>query len=481
MPKFAQAQNAGNKTVYNSNSQPAPSIAWIDASAFWTQGNSPDLCTIVNGILTSATGYGTYPATGAVIDARGLYHINGGQITCSNSPFYGLTASPPPTTILLPASTIPMSATWTLPNNTKLVGAGQNTNLEWAGGSSGYMIEMGSATFCPSTGCNSIGIEHLVLVDSGSLGGIDNKWSQDASYVNDVFFSMFSGTGISIAAPSSSPYYPGATNSGPYSNIGFNSASSGTPVCIDVETQTRGIHGATCFGNTNTSATQGNAAIYVNASNNSIEDIHIEEFWDGIEVGNIPAGAVVGNIVISNINGYGSNAEGGLLTNVVHICGVNNNPNLPFGECSKNNNTTHGGIVSDVTILQAANLNPGYPTPGGTVLQDDQTGTTIQGCPGTTNGCENPLTAGLYILGEATGGVTGSYSRFATNPSYPNSVRPQSSYVPTWSVGSNTSVNGSSCHTPGALYSNTLGDSGNSFTIYVCTYSGTAFSWQPLV
>src|ERR1700680_910084 len=181
MPSVARAQSVpGNKAVYNSSNVPAPSTAWIDASAFWTTGNPPDICVILNTYILIPSYSTNYP-NGAVIYARCLYNNpSGGQIKCTGPPFDGLTASPSPTTILLPASTIPIPSTWTLPNNMKLVGEGQNTNLSAAG--VGYMIEMGSATFCPLTGCSSIGIEHLVLTAASTpVGGIDNQWAQDSS------------------------------------------------------------------------------------------------------------------------------------------------------------------------------------------------------------------------------------------------------------------------------------------------------------
>jgi hypothetical protein len=477
----AQSASAGNKGVYQNSTTVAPSLVWIDASAFWTtsMGNPPDICLILKTILTSS--YSTGYPNGAVIDARGLYNSSstGGSIACTGTPFDNLTAAPPPTTILLGPTAIQISSTWTLPNNTRIVGEGQNTVLSCctASFSGSFIIEMGSSTFCPLTGCTSVGIEHLVLDASQNtgppfVGGIDNKWSQGSSYVNDVNLHQFGTDGLYIAAMSPG-IYPGAANSGPYSNITYSSSGSGTPVCIDVEAQTQGLHGITCLGDSTTGGNKENTGIYVNASNNTIEDVHIESFWDGIEIGNIASPAVA-NVVVSNVTGITSGSTCGStcqVTNTVHICGPNAHAVADLGQCSITN-----GTVKDITILHAM-MNSAPPS---TTVQDDVTGTSIVRC----RPCEQPLSTALYVLGEQDdGGTSGfvAYSRFAINPASPASASnygPDSSYVPTWGLGGSAVTAGSSCLTPGALYSNTSGSSGSS--VYVCTYNGTGFAWQPI-
>ena len=175
----AQAQNSANKTVWNANVPPvtAPSVAWIDASAYWnaTMANAPDLCGIISiNILNSS--YATNYPNGAVIDARGLYNPDPSsttttKIACTGSPFDGLpdNASPPPTTILLPAGNIPISSTWVLPNNTKISGVGGHSDVSASTAASGNtvlsatssfmgtdMIDMGSSSRCgpPGFGCS---------------------------------------------------------------------------------------------------------------------------------------------------------------------------------------------------------------------------------------------------------------------------------------------------------------------------------------
>src|ERR1700722_14211543 len=103
-PIRAVAQIQGNNTVYNSAGTPAPtgSSALIDASTF----SGTDICTVLNGILTSTLT--AYPAAGTVVDARGFVPLSGSggppnTQNCSVNPFAGVTV---PSTILLPASTI---------------------------------------------------------------------------------------------------------------------------------------------------------------------------------------------------------------------------------------------------------------------------------------------------------------------------------------------------------------------------------------
>jgi hypothetical protein len=464
----------GDKTVWQSGSAIAASQVWIDASAFWT-GGSPDLCVIINGILLGSTGYPAYPSSGAVIDARGLGG-NGVTIGClPGTPFSGVPATLPSTTILLPTGTIPINVTWTLPNNTRIVGEGPQTIIQAASTFSGtsYMIEMGSGppstpVVCPSAGstyvCTSVGIEHLQLdaQHNSSVGGIDNEWAQGASYVNDVNVHQFSQTGLSVSAP----------NSGPYSNLSM-SASGPSPSsathCVVIAAQTRGLHGITCTGNATTGDNTGDAAILVNASNNSIEDVHVEGFWDALEIGSGTGTGNVGNIVVSNINGSSSGGcSSCYVVNVVHICGLHST--APFGSC---NSTSE--IVTDVSVLAATNLTP-YASIVNTTIADDVSQTVIEKC----SQCQ-PVTTAFYSLGEMVGG---GYSRFATNPANPNegnSYGLSSTVVPTWGFGTSSITNGSPCYTPGALYSNTLATSGNS-SVFACTYlSGTAYEWEAIV
>jgi hypothetical protein len=487
-PNLALAQNPGDKGVYKDSTNVVASADWIDASAFWTKVNGhlalPDICAIIDNILTNNYS-GKYP-NGAVIDARGLYDSVDSQVTiaCTGTPFDNVNTNPPATTILLPAVTIPISYTWVLPNNTKIVGLGSRTALSAnaADGTmlsastslTGYMIEMGSSN-CPSPqGCTSVAVERLDLdgTQSSTAMGIDNTHSVDSSYVDDVNFHHFSLTGLHIAA----------ANSGPYSNVTYAAKSAATcnssdacPMCVDLEAQTKGLHGVTCLGNATTgqkvTSQYGPPGIQVNASNNSIEDVHIEAFWDGIEVGNTSTTQPIGNIVVSNVTGSESNdCSPCQVTNVVHICGQHPHDTTDFGECQV---TT--GTVEDVTILQVTSKVLSSSHAGTTTVEDDATSTSIQAC----FTCELPFSTPFYGLGEPDGGPTAAYSRFAGNPAQSGgNYGPQTTPVPTWSVGS-ASINGTPCLTVGALYSNIVGSSGN--IIYVCTYTSGGFVWKPIL
>lgn len=289
---------------------------------------------------------------------------------------------------------------WVLPSNTKLVGEGQYTILN-AKFTSGDMIDMGSSA-CTSGQCSGISIEHLRLdALSQQLNGIVNSYAGESSYVNDVILANIGLTGLKISA----------SNSGPYSNINFSAASlspcsgglsNSYPACVDIEAQTRGVHGVTCIGAHGVSENvTGDAAVYVNASNNTVVNVHIEGFFDGIEVGDTPSTSNVANVVLSNVLGGTSGA--GPVTNVVHICGPNSGP---LGKCNTN------GTVTDVTIFHATDFNDGG---GGTLatdstsIQHDVTGTTMNPIQGGTT----ESTVAVYILGETVGG---GHSRFTTNP-----------------------------------------------------------------
>ena len=464
------AQSAGNKGTYNGGipSQVSPSQVWVDLSAWWNEKSMPvpDLCGLLNTFLTGS--YGTTYPNGAVIDARGLtpevdpnYPNTPPEIGCSENPFNKVSALPS-TTILLPSGNIHTPSTWIIPSNTRLVGDAKAGTSIYANSlpSGAYILEMGSSTLCPS-GCTSIGIEHISLGASGSsVGAIHNGFAQAGSYVNDVTLNAFPNNAIMVDS--------GATNSGPYSNI--NAKGEGA-ACIDLEVQTQGVHGVTCFG-----AQPTKAGIIVNGSNNSIEDVHIEQYGDGIEIGSALSTTVptVSNILVSNVttdpNGYTKNA--------VHLCG-----NYPWNSSSAcgcySPNSTICSNVQDVTLLNVANptfnvhnesgngQNNPTPAPGLASVIDDVSGNAIVGCYGTA-GCATSQSTGIYTLGENEGGSNGipAYSKFAVNPSTPgpnSNYYSTSSYVPTWGVG--TATPETYCSPVGAIYSQT---SASGSSVWVC-------------
>jgi hypothetical protein len=444
LPIQIHAQQGANAVWLTSNS-PTSSYAFVDASQF---NVGADICAKINSALVFVQSNSNLFPDGAVIDARGI--IPASTQNCLASPF---PSNSPPSTILLPASIIVISAPWTLPNHTRIVGEqpapgmGQvvaptlRAGSSFSGGSD--MIDMGSSILCSSP-CSGISVEHLTL-DAGPattpVHGIHNNFAQEQSYVNDVNLINMSLRGLWVDT--------GATDSGPYSNIIFRASGacdgigsgSNCPACVLIQAQTRGLHGISCIGDTHTqppSAPQ-HAGIYVDASNNSIADVHIESFWDGIEIGE--NNSTVAGVTVANIDGGISTS---IIQNLVHICG-----SQAIGtECP------NPGNVSDVTILQATLQN------GNTTIEDDVTKTVI--APASTGPTQS---VGVYALGAAMAGTSG-YSRLTSSPIDPTS-NPTNTVVPTWGVGSMTPPSG--CSKPGALYSNTQGGFGTS--VYVCTNS----------
>jgi hypothetical protein len=429
----ALAQTAGNKGIIGANGVTFSS-AYIDASAFYQPGGSTDLCQIINNILTSQ--YFTYPSGGAVVDARGIVPTTGSgndvAQSCSVNPF---PTDAPPSTVLLPASGINVASTWVLPSNTVVIGQGRNTILN-SGFMSGDIVQM--------VGSSGVVVEHLRIegFNYAGVNGIHNENAQDFSFVDDVNLHQIGGTGLQIDS--------GAANSGPYTNINFVGATSGTPVCVDIEASTRGLHGITCVGNA--TSLSGHAGIYVNAANNSIEDVHIESFYDGIEVGDTTN--AVGNVTITNVTSAFSLSR---VVNTVHLCGPNGSST--FGSCSNFSSPP----LSDVALFGINDTNSSANRTT-TSVADDVTGTFIG--PALTYSS----LVSEYILGESN---AGGYSKFSTS----QGTTGVGNKIPTWGVGASSLGDGTtSCtsNATGAIYSNT---SGSGYTIYVC--NGTV--WKPIL
>jgi hypothetical protein len=110
------AAQQGQDAVYNNSATIVASTSFIDASMFGLA--TTNICAVLHGILVSSS----YPPAGAVIDARGLPGTTGTSMTCTASPWNGIT-SPPPATILLPATSgatptpIIISTPWIIPSN----------------------------------------------------------------------------------------------------------------------------------------------------------------------------------------------------------------------------------------------------------------------------------------------------------------------------------------------------------------------------
>lgn len=166
------------------------------------------------------------------------------------------------------------------------------------------------------------------------------------------------------------------------------------------------------------------AALYIDAPNNSLEDVAIQggSSQDGVSIGS--HGAAYNNVLF-NVSGVG-------LHNVVHIV--------------KGANT-----VSDITMMGISQSS------GTNSIQDDLSGTAT----GTTL---TDSSVGIYILGEPVQGGGGNvgYSRFTTSPN----ANANDVGAVTWLVGSSP-PSGGTC-AAGSLYSCTNGSNCMLDTLYGC-------------
>jgi hypothetical protein len=346
LPHLANAQGQGaqgeNAVYPASGNCCVGSAGFIDASMF--AGNPPqhNICAILNWVLNPVNRI--LPATGAIIDARGLPGLTGTSMQCTASPWSGIT-TPPPSVILLPAGNILIPTPWVLPNNTTVIGEGDDTYMAGTPPTTTFattlqackssvntcsfsgtdMIDLGSSA-C-NGGCTNISVEHLALDAQGqSLNGIVNANAQAGSHVDHVSLYQILGTGLWLEG--------NASDSGPYSNITFDTggfSGLGGTVCASINglSGTRGIHGLSCNSETN----DANAAVLLDSSNNSIEDVRIVGFYDGIDVG---ANANAQSNVLVNIIGD-TNTSGPCPIKVVHIF-------------------NSGNTVTDLSAMGIANL-----------------------------------------------------------------------------------------------------------------------------
>jgi len=403
------------------------SHAYIDASTFAVSGNNTDFCSILNAALSALSNTTNYPGLAGVIDARGL---NPANLTCINNPWGSVTT---PALVLLPAGTIKTNSTWVLPSGTRLVGEGgedpgSNSNLTTrttlqAQGSFSPMIQMG--VFSP---CMGVTVEDLVLDgNKQAVDGIDNQYCQELSSVNHVSIYQVVGKGLNV--------FGSAQNSGPYSYITFDlgTASPATSTCAYIAVSTRGIHGMTCTTATFNAVASDAIQLTGTASSNSIEDVRIEGFQNGVLV-------AASDVVLRNILGDSKTNGTNQIVSVVNIQPTVTNVAL-IG--ITNNCTTNGGCGN---------------SGNNDTIRDNATN---QHVPVTSD----PFVA-MYVLGNKIAvGSGNAYSRYTT-----------SSSVTSWSVGgtsipSNTTCNvsGSSPAT-GSLYSNA--SVGGNPGLYVCSVGG---------
>jgi hypothetical protein len=423
-PTPAAAQVQGNNAIYSSTGSIVPSSAFIDASQFIGTGtdHSGNVCGAIYGILSGHFPSSFSATIGAVVDARGISGSTALTCPSGTTPWSnGSTTVSAPSTILLPAGTISTLSTWILPANTHLIGEGDGipsgsstpgTTIQAGSGFSGStVIQFGSAV---GTG---ITVENLTLDGQGqSINGITNEFAQNASYVNHISLYRIHGTGLLIE--------DSANNSGPYSNITFNAGFTppSTTVCaqiIGVTDGTHGIHGLICATET---TSYPNAAVLLDSSNNSIEDVRVEGFSDGILVGEY--GNAQSN-VLANISGDTPN--GTTSVNVIHIANV-------------------GNTVTDLSIVGVSNVG-GFGT---ITIKDDPTSTSLP-----------DASVGLYALGEQ---ANGGHSRFTTSPN-----------AATWVSGTTAPTSSCPASASGSLYSNSSGSGGN---LWVCPATTGGGAWK---
>jgi hypothetical protein len=421
LPRNVVAQSAGNNTVYSSTTTVTGSSSFIDASVF--ASTSTDICATIRGILNTA------PLAGTVIDARGINSSNSKMVCAAGTSPWSSGVSNyvnVPSYLLLPAGTITIPETWLLPDRTRLVGEAASS-----GGSGGTVIQACTSSICgsnfstgtpmitlgDSTDCNSIcfgiSVEQLTLNGSGlSITGIHNEMSEELTYVDHVTLYQIMGIGLEVVTLSGGG--SGAGNSGPYSNIKFDTGAlipnTGTECVVINGPGTRGIHGLTCLSNGTP-----NTAILLDGSDNTLEDIHIDGFnEDGILVG---SQANSFSNMIFNVTG--GNCGGSCsMKNVVHV---------------DNAKQVYQLSISQVTKAGAINA-----------IEDDQSLTS-------TTPVTDSMVA-MYILGQP---LAGGYSRFTTSLN-----------LPTWLIGSSAIVGTPTCLANGSLYSKTAGTTGT--TLWAC-------------
>lgn len=459
-------QKAAN-AIYNSSSTIVASNGVIDVHSWNSSGS---LCDNLNAALTALNeSCHPYAVGEAVLDARGFSSST--ALSCSSNPFAntGITnITGTHATVLLPAATITLSVPWVLPARTRLIGEGpQATVLSAGSGFTGSdMIDIGAGSsnsgtfYCAGGGgmffnCNGVQIEHLGLMGPGlsatqTVNGVVNLYGEELSYLNDVEIDNMSGTALTLGVGynSSSTSDGSATNSGPYTNI----ASKDSATCVRITggttsggfADTRGIYGLSCsLTSSSTTAT----AVFLDASNTTLENVSINQYHDGITVGqNGPARADT----IKNAYGTG-------VTNLIHVSSGTSTPSgSAASQFCPSFNTSSGTYYNacDLSVLVAASAN------SSNVILDDLTGNHAAAST-------NPV-VGMYALGEQQ--ATGGYGFAST-----------SSALPTWYSGLTVPPSGATGCATGSLYScggttsaacSTQGSPPKTSWLYAC-YSGT--------
>jgi hypothetical protein len=458
------AQNPGSPEVANVQvtssgvqvNQAYPN-SYIDASASSFATAKGDFCTTLYNALAQVQlpGYSaTYLGT-AVVDARGIT----ASFTCSTSsalnPFSALTSVA--ATVLLPQGQIQICTPWVIPSGVKLIGVGgedpalggfvsrtwiqasTNTNCTGAFSGSGVIV-MGTGSNCTGTS-----IEQLVVDAQGqAIDGIDNEDCGDQSYVKNVTLYQVLGVGLdAYKANVDDNTSPSPTDSGPYTNITFDTNTTSTTTStygFYITKAIRGIQGITCTTGSpsaNTTNSPG-MCIYLDHAGNSVADVRIEGFTTGIEV-------LSSNEVLINIDGDTSFQSSQDPTKKP--------PPVIVVEIASGQ--------SNVAVLGVTN-NCGASCGSSNYTIDDL-------ASGNTLTASTDPSVAMYVLGnEVTLSSTPSkitgYSLYSTSSSIAN-----------WQVGGNSSPG--TCTTRGSLYSytylSTASPVENQYSLFVCNASGS--------
>jgi hypothetical protein len=273
------------------------------------------------------------------------------------------------------------------------------------------MIQMGLGNCPPGDFCDArISIENLMLDGfSLNINGIGNATTL-SSYIDHVTMYRILGTGLVLSSQ----------NWGPYTNITFDSGPSAlsTTTCANITGPNGlGIHGLTCIA-----ITAANAAVYLDSSSNSIEDVRIAGFLDGVLVGS--QGAAQSNVLLNIFGDTIISTNTPSPVNVIHLSGLH--------------------TVTDISIMGVNNVGGGSDN----TIKDDLTSTTLA----------DPYVA-MYVLGKS---ANGGYSRFTTSP-----------HAATWGSGASTPSGACGASSAGSLYSNT---SGTGAALWVCPVGGGSWA-----
>ena len=231
------------------------------------------------------------------------------------------------------------------------------------------------------------------------------------------------GIGLQVTNPSSGPVY--SQNSGPYSDISFNvSGGTAKTTCIQILNVggTKGIHRITC----NSGNTSAQAAIELDSSSNSVEDVLITGFQDGILIG--ANGIAQGNSIINVTDATPSTQDEATIY-------ISSNYTVTDLSITGINNSCSGTGCHSYTLVD-------------NVGQINLLATTDPNL-------------GMYVIGSNSAGF--AFGRFTTSPS-----------APSWTVGSLAPSPKSPC-TRGSIYSNTGGSPGS---LWVCALLSGVATWQ---